>query len=401
MSVRDQPGYALLTTPTGQRYEDDIDLLRYGRFLASHWFLLATGAVAGALAGLVIASRAPVLYQATATMTVTQPLGTTALALSPATSRALLANMTLVSETLNELQLNRGGLTPQAFVEDHLEIQPVPTTTLLRVNVSLPDPEKARLAAKLLAEKAVALSRRVDQDGAVAVRDALKIQVDESAQRFDQAQDRLLKFKSSAQVDMLQAQTDSKLERRFQMSRLAIELESEKARLASMGRAVSIDLPRRDTQRAGREASELPSVDGNPSPSPVSGMLQYEMAASRARVASLEKEYKETVGATGGAGAVKELSELYRRKMELSRLEADYDVSKRVYSDLGTKYEEARGRVAGNSAQLRILDAPVLPDRPLPRRRPQFAILGGLVGMMFGAAAALVINRRRALQSLS
>ena len=391
MSVRDEPGYAVLTTPTAQRYEDDIDLLRYGRFLAAHWAFLAAGAVAGALAGFFIASSAPVLYQATATLTVKQPAGNTGLALTPATSRALLANMTVVAETLKELQLDRGGLTPQAFVEDHLEIQPVPTTTLLRVSVSLPDPEKARLAAKLLAEKAVVLSSRVDQDGAASTRDSFKIQVEEAAKRLDEAEARLLTFKSTAQVDLLQAQSDSTLERRFEASKVAIELESEKARLASM--------ERRDTQRSGREASEPPPAGGNPSPSPVNGMLQYEMAASRARVASLEKQYKSTIDTTRGTGAVKEMSELYKRKIELARIQADYDVSKRVYSELVAKYEEARGRVAGNSAQLQILDAPVLPDRPLPRRRSQFAILGGLLGMMFGVVPALVVNRRRALQS--
>ena len=73
--------------------------------------------------------------------------GSTASALTAATSRALLANLTLVAETLNELQLNRDGLTPQAFLDEALELQAVPATNLLRVSVSLSDPTKARLAA--------------------------------------------------------------------------------------------------------------------------------------------------------------------------------------------------------------------------------------------------------------
>lgn len=403
--------------PPPAPYEDDIDLLRYGRFLASHWLILVAGAVLGAAAGLVIAARRPVVYQATATMMVTQPVGATALALSPATSRALLANMTLVSETLKQVQLDRDGLTPQAFVEDHLEIQPVPTTNLLRVSVSLSEPDKARLAAKVLAEKAVELSRRVDEDGAVSARDALKMQADDASQRFDQAQDRLLKAKAAAQVDLLQAQTDARLDRRAQSHRVAGELEGEKARLASMERELArqpptLDIPRaagaglpprrRDTAPPRDPNDVPPPLDtANPFINPVYGMLQYEVAESRAKVASLEKEHQEVLGATGGPGAVKELSELYRRKMEIARLEADYDVSKRVYSDLATKYEEARGRVVGNSPQLHIVDAPVLPDRPQPRRRPQVAMLGALMGTLLGAIAAVVLNYRRALRPLA
>ena len=372
----------MLTTAANQQYEDDIDLLRYGRFLAAYWPLLLAGTMAGAVAGLAVASRAPVRYQATTTLAIAAN-GTTSLALTPAASRALFANLSLVAETIDELQLNRDGLTPQSFIEDALDVQTVPSTNLLKVSVSLPDPTKARLAAGTLAQKALNLGRRLDQEGAVTGRDAIKKQMDEAAQRLDSAQDRLLKYQSSAQVDMLQAQTDSKIERRYQMSKVAIELASERARLATMER----EQARSESPGAGSSQS---------SPDPVSGRLQYEVAESRARVASLEKEHNESLRAAGGPATVKELNELYRRKLELSRLQAEYDVSEGVYSDLATRYEEARGRVVGIMPQLQIVDPPVQPDRPLPRRLPQFAILGGLMGLIAAAVAAVVLNRRAA-----
>jgi uncharacterized protein involved in exopolysaccharide biosynthesis len=372
----------LLTTAANQQYEDDIDLLRYGRFLAAYWPLLLAGTMAGAVAGLAVAWRAPVRYQASTTLAIAAN-GTTSLALTPAASRALFANLSLVAETIDELQLNRDGLTPQSFIEDALDVQTVPTTNLLKVSVSLRDPTKARLAAGTLAQKALNLGRRLDQEGAVTGRDAIKKQMDDAAQRLDAAQDRLLKYQSSAQVDMLQAQTDSKIERRYQMSKVAIELASERARLATMER----ELARSESPGAGSSQS---------SPDPVSGRLQYEVAESRARVASLEKQHNESLRAAGGPATVKELNELYRRKLELSRLQAEYDVSEGVYSDLATRYEEARGRVVGIMPQLQIVDPPVQPDRPLPRRLPQFAILGGLMGLIAAAVAAVVLNRRAA-----
>jgi uncharacterized protein involved in exopolysaccharide biosynthesis len=117
----------LLTTSSNQRYEDDIDLLRYGRFLAAYWVLLLVGTIAGAIAGLAVASRAPVRYQATTTLAIAAN-GTTSLALSPATSRALFANLCLVAETIEVRQLTREGLTPQSFIVDARDLQPVPTT---------------------------------------------------------------------------------------------------------------------------------------------------------------------------------------------------------------------------------------------------------------------------------
>jgi uncharacterized protein involved in exopolysaccharide biosynthesis len=375
----------LLTTAAKQQYEDEIDLLRYGRFLAAYWALLLAGTIVGAVAGLAVASRAPLRYQATTTLAIAAN-GTTSLALTPAASRALFANLSLVAETIDELQLNRDGLTAQSFIENALDLQPVPTTNLLKVSVSLPDPTKARLAAGALAQKALNLGRRLDQEGAVTGRDAIKKQMDEAAKRLDDAQDRLLKYQSSAQVEMLQAQTDSKIEHRYQMSKVAIELASERARLASMERELT--------------RSESPG-DGSSQPSDtVSGRLQYEVAESRARVASLEKQRNESLRAAGGSATVKELNELYRRKLELSRLQAEYDISENVYSELATRYEEARGRVVGIMPQLQIVDPPVQPDRPLPRRLPQFAILGALMGLFAAAVAAVVLNRRAA-QSLA
>ena len=398
-----------MTTSSNPQYEDEIDLLRYGRFLAAYWLLLLVGTMVGAFAGFAVALRAPVRYQATSTLAIAAN-SATALSLSPAASRALLANLSLVAETIEELQLNRDGVTPQAFIEDALNLQPVPTTNLLKVSVALPDPTKARLAAGTLAQKAVNLSRRLDQEGAVTGRDALKQQMDEAAQRLDSAQDRLLKFQSSAQIEVLEAQADSKLKRRDRLSNLAIDLEREKARLASMERELARQPPvvgvprpggvsptRPNAQRDARAETEAPDLDtSNSFTNPVYGRLQYEVAESRARMASLEKERAASLGTTAGPGATKELSELYRRRMELSRLQADYDVSLRVYSDLATKYEEARSRVVGLMPQLQIVDAPVQPDRPLPRHLTQSAFLGGLIGLIGAAVAAVLLNRRGA-----
>lgn len=403
----------MLTTSSERQYEDEIDLLRYGRFLAAYRIVLLTCMIAGVIVAWAIRSRAPVKYQATATMAV-NPNAKAGAALTAATSRALLANLTLVAETIHDVQLDTDGWTPQAFMDDALELQSVPSTNLLRVIVRVSDPTKARLAANALASKAVELARRLDQEGALSGRDAIKKQMDEAALRLDQVQDRLVTFKSSAQVDMLKAQTESRLDRRRRMSDVAIELERERARLGNLegeiaGHRMASEVPRpgsapppTDTRRGKPATAGQPPRDmGSPLATSVSGMLQYEVAESRARVAALEKERVETLALTGGAGAVKDLSELYRREIELSRLEADYEVSKQVYSDLATKYEEARSQVVGVIPQLQIVDAPVQPDRPLSRRLLQVGIVGALAGLVVGVVASILLNRRRAMLAIN
>ena len=394
-----------MTMPSSTNYEDEIDLLRYGRFMASYWLLLLVCSIGGMIAAVAVGWAWPVKYQATTTLSI----NTTAPALSVAASRALLSNQSLVAETINELQLNRDGLTPQSFIDDALEVQIVPATNLLKVSVVLSDPTKARLAANAIAQKAVVLSHQLDRNGAITSRDVLKKQMDEAALRLDAAQARVLEFQAATHIDLLEEDIQSKLKDRDAIARLEIELQGEKARLTRIEEELSRQPKMLEATRASTDGStskpgagrliEIGSDKADPFTNPVYSMLEYEVAQSRAKMSGLEEQIRGTRGRAGPA-QTKMLNTLYARRMELNRLQADADVSKHVYESLATQHEQARGRTVGVTPPLLIVDAPVQPDRPLSRAIPQFAILGGLVGLLFGVVTALVVNRRRALHGV-
>jgi uncharacterized protein involved in exopolysaccharide biosynthesis len=293
--------------PTRQ-YEDEIDLLRYGRFLASYWILLAGCALTGAVAAFALASLIPPRFQATGTMMLSRSSGATPLVLSPATAKALVANLAVVSETINELGLNRDGMTTQQFIDDALDVQTVPSTSLVKLSITLPDPTKARLAVTMLATKVVDLTQRIDRDGASAARAHLEKQMADAQVNLKKAEERLIEFQTRANIEKLEAE-----------------------------------------------------------------------------VQILRRQQRD---------AVSQRIELYRQRLELERLHTDFIERARLEGDLARRYEDARGTPVG-TPQLQILAAPVQPDHALPRRRPRFAILGGLVGLVCGVVAALLINKRR------
>ena len=293
---------------SSRQYEDEIDLLRYGRFLGSYWRLLAGGAVAGAIALVALASVIPARYQATATLTVIQPAGVAPLVLTPAAAKAFLASSTLISETIGELGLDRDGITAQTFVDDALDVQPLPQTTLVKLKVTLRDATKARLAANLLATKVVESSRRIDREGAISSSAALGQEVTQSAINLNLVAAALIAFEMKANVEKLAADIQSLEQQRLET----------------------------DAQRA----------------------------------------------------------ELYRRRLEIERLHADYMERTRFHTDLSMRYEEARLRPGGRP-QIQIVDPAVQPDRPLSKRRPQFGMLGSLIGLLGGVVAALLVNKRR------
>lgn len=335
----------MLTTTPAPEYEDDIDLLRYGRFLASYWILLVAFSATGAAAGLIIASRAPLLYQATATLNVA-PNADSTLGLTPATSRALLADLSLVGETLAELQL---GVTPQAFVDEALTVQPVPSTNLVRLSIVLPDADQAQTAADRLAQKAVALNRRLETDGARTVQQALSAQLAEAARRLEDAQARLFAYQARAQVDLRAARALGHLTRDLDEGRVGMELQL--------------------------------------------GMLTYELSESSGGGRGDGRQRSNVTDSASG----KEFADLYRAVLELKRHEADYEASRKVYLETAVRHGEASGRAVEHRPQLQIVGAAVRPDRPMPRRPAQHALLGGLLGLVAGAVAAVLVNRRRML----
>jgi uncharacterized protein involved in exopolysaccharide biosynthesis len=377
-----------LTTAPGTQYEDDLDLLRYGRFLRTYWLLLVLCAVAGGAAAFALSTRVPLVYRATATLAMVPPTSSGVVALTPVTARGLVENLTLIADTLNELDL-QPRMTPQAFVRDVLTVHAVPSTNLLRIGVALPDPSQARLAAASLAGKAADLSRRIDQEGAVVTRDALKAQAEEAARRLDAIQARLLEFQTTAKIDVMAADAEALLESRGEARRLAIELATEKARLASLEQELA-------RQSGGVPASTAPGTALSGAVSPLQAMLQYETAAGRARVSSLERQWRDTASAARDPRGVRELDQLPRLQLELARLTADFEVTKTVYTDLAERHEEASSRLVAITPQLLLVDPPVQPEGPEPRRLAQAIILGGLVGLVLGTGLALVVNYRRA-----
>jgi len=254
-----------LTTVSSPRYQDDIDLLRYGRFLAAYWAVLAAGAVAGALAGLAIAAALPPRYQSVATLALTPPGAPTAVVLTPASAKALLANLSIVTETLQETGLDRDGMTAQSFVDEALDVQPVPSTNLVKLGVTLPNPAKAQRAADLLATKVVALTERIDRDSAVTTRRTLDEELAAAQSARDKAEKELLDYQIAADVDRLEADVRDRratTSQRAGLYRVRLEVERLHMNYLERARVYADLLKRRDDQRTRRDApTQLHVVD--------------------------------------------------------------------------------------------------------------------------------------------
>jgi uncharacterized protein involved in exopolysaccharide biosynthesis len=404
----------------GDRWlEDEIDFGRYFRAFGRYWKLLVLVALVGGGCGFAVSRMRAILYEGVTTVLVLPPSKADVRSASTANFRALLENLTLSSQVISELGLDKApfSLTPQRFYERALQVQEVTGTNLVKVRIRLSDPARAAEASRLIAHKAVALNRQISLQEGSSLRDQLKVHLDDADDRLKATEQQLLAYQREAQVELLKKDTDSMLGERGVLLRLLINIESEKARLTaaeqeigkqervlSVGRSVrSEDALRRaaeadETNPTNAGIADAQTLDlSNPFINPVHQTLEFQIATSRARLAALEQQRREMVEVKKlGGSELKELSDLYGRQIELARRQTNYDLAKRVYSDLAVRYEETRSETLGSSAQLQVVDDAIPPDRPLSRKGAQSTALGLVAGLLVAALAALALDGRQA-----
>ena len=409
---------APLPSPQDDILEDEIDFSRYFRVFARHWMLLVVFALVGAAAGFAFSRTKPVLYEGVTTVLFLPPAKVDVRTASTANFRALLENLTHSLQVITELGLDKPpfSLTPQAFHDQALQVEEVPGTNLVKVRVRLTDPTRAMEASRRLAQKAVSLNTDISQREGSSIRDLLKAHLDEASDQLKSAETQLLSFKRSAQIDLLQRDTDAMMYERGELLRLTIDIESEKARLSaaeaeiskqprvlSVGRSVqSEEALRRAAESdqnnpANAAVKDAQTLDlSNPYINPVYQTLQFQIASSRARLAGLQQQQRELVDVKKlGGRELKELSDLYSGEIELARLETNYDLAKKVYSDVRVRYEETRSEGVGSSAVVQIVDDAIPPDRPLSRQTAKLTALGLVAGFIAAALVALGLDSRQ------
>lgn len=393
------PVHGVRVTRAPEPPVDGADLAWYVRALQRHWIMAVVGALLGAALFFVLASSRALRYEGVTTLLVVPPSQAGAPQMNPATFRAIVLNATLAAEVIDELKLKdtRDAITPQSFVERSLSVEEVRGTNVVRVAVQLSDPTLAAKASQRLAQKAVLLTQQITAQEGDTIQDQLKVHVDEANGRLQQSEQALLKFQREAQVELVKEDTTAMLKERGALLRLLVDIESERARLASAEREIKRQQPLLQAPRLPASENALTPKDTpegeadprrldltNPFVNPVYQTLDYQVAMSRTRIASLERERDELVNVKKiGGSELGRLSELYRRQIEQARLEADLDLARTVHKDLALRYAQSRTRALGSVAQLQIVDLAQPPDRPLPRKRLQ--------NMVFGAAAGFVV----------
>lgn len=365
--------------------DESIDVARYVRVLHRHWKSVLGAAAIGGAAAFAYVSLQPIVFEGVTTVLVVSRTLPSGLQMTPSTFSALVRNTTLASQVIDELKLQQ-EITPQRFVDRALNIDNVPGTSIVRIEVRLRDPRAAADASRRIAKKAVLLTQQVTQQEGGSSSEQLKAALSEAQDRVRKAEQELLAFEQHAQIDLLRQDTDVLLRERADLMQVLVDLETERARLA----AAEAEL---------RSAPVQPPNEERGRPAPRTQALETQIASSRTRIAALEQQRDQLANVRKvGGKELAQLNELYNRQLEQTRLEGTLDLARRLASDLALKYEQTRTQPMSDVAALQILDDAMPPTDPVSRRRFEYAAFGGGAGLVGAMIVALVGDSRRRSQ---
>jgi uncharacterized protein involved in exopolysaccharide biosynthesis len=407
-------------------------------FIVRRWPVILGAGLVAAAAGVIVATMQPVIFEGVATVAVVQPRFTAdAKPISVGNFTALLQTNALAASAIAQLHLDADPfrMTPGQLQRDAVIVEEVRNSNLIRVRGRLPDRKLAPELANLISTNGIMLTERMDLQETKDFRSQLRAQLDEAGARLHAAEQSLLDHRNVAQVDLMKRDADSALTERSEILPLILDIESEKAKLASAEREIQkqdrlLTVPRmvgadaallsargeekgapkadgrrdakpdsaerKDSPPRPRDSDAEPRISDidltNPFVNPVYQVLDYQIALSRTRLAGLEQRRRELVGVQRlGGKDLQALSALYPQEIKLRRLEGEHELAKTLYSEVALQYERTRLQIASTSARLQVVDRAIEPDAPLPRHRGLYGVLGLLGGIV---AATFVVGLR-------
>lgn len=379
--------------------------------------LLLIGAAAGAMYG----ALRPRWYAAEVTLAVrrTAAIDETNVPPNSADYPTLLANRALAQEIVSKHQLQRWGIDAARLLQ-LVTIREVRNTSLLVLSVTLPDPELARTVASSFAAHATELNRELNARDVVRARDIIKTQLEDTRTLLRQTEQRLLEHRSSAQVELRRSDSKAKLDAREELVALSADLAAERNRLKVLEDQRKVvpelspvaRLPGAEQELA-EQARQFESITAGPSvrpgaaattetrqqeipawprtdggANPVRQLLEYQVSASRARVAGMEGRLRDLTGRHHvDSKVLPDLLALYQGEVGLTRFELEREIAARAVTDLSAQYELARLKVASRVTDLQVVDEAVVPNRPVTSG----VAVSAAIGLLLALVASVIV----------
>jgi uncharacterized protein involved in exopolysaccharide biosynthesis len=190
-------------------HSDGVSVSEYVQVVwRSRWWIAAAALLSALVAAATIYTR-PAKFRATAMFAVSGPDAPTAVS----TGRVLLREEAVAHAVVSKTGLDQAPLsmTAESFLAHGLVIDNTPGTSLLKAQVTVPDPRLAAAAARQLATAAVEFAKRSQNAQAQDALDRLKAALDEAKHRREELAGKVAEERRDAQLDVRRGELDARV----------------------------------------------------------------------------------------------------------------------------------------------------------------------------------------------
>ena len=404
--------------------EYEVDLRDYVRVLwKEKWIVIVTFLVAVGTA-LGISYRLPKHYRTETALLILPPLArevggeVAGTVYSPETYKSL----ALASDLLQEVaaKVYPKGERPSVLeLQGRIKVEIEQTTAkefpgrfplYLRVSFTGTDPEKLQQLAQAWTEGFTARNAQLFMSRAAQSYEYIKENFDEVEEELLAKEEEKRRYQQENPLEVLQAEV-AVLQTNYktyldQLEEKRRELASKEAALAALKEALAqepeyLTLERTVSNEAlwnflaqratPEELSSLPSLTlEDQQLNSVYLNLRSQFASTQVAVKTLQEEiaYLESALSTTLAELKEKQARLVEVQAELERLDREISVLKSSYTSLAGKLQEARIAKAETAEPIRVVEAPVVPERPVGPNKKMNVAVAGVLGLFVGVLLA-------------
>jgi len=362
-------------------FDDDVDFSRIRALFVRRWKTVAATVLVGTAASFVITGLRPRQFEAVVPLVLSGSPAAVGSSNAPSV-RMLLTSPALLEEVVAGVE---EGQDTRRIDPGDVFVDPVPQTSFVRLRVRQNDPDRAAHVAQVLAARGAELSRKLSAEPFEAVPNANGARLEAARAALDAAESRLLAFRRESQIEVLRRDIKIRLDQRATAQTLDWEIQRERARLAA-----ALD-ELEGEPGDGKLAS--PERPGATSPGRSDALLEAfarAAAESRTRIAELEQARRQL------AGSVKEeispLQDLYRRELQLKRLEQEYELARRAYETEAVRARQGDAPTPVSVPMFKVVEDSAPEALLVPRERLRLVALAMLLSFLIGLALVILLE---------
>ncbi|MDD5558612.1 Wzz/FepE/Etk N-terminal domain-containing protein [Candidatus Methylomirabilis sp.] len=393
---------------------DEVELIDYLNTLWKWKFLIVVGTLAAVVIAFAVSVRAPITYEATAILLITESkvprpeagAGAPQSVVSPEVFEATIKSQALALQAIQQFGLDKKpfSVTPTEFLNDVVSVKPRRGTNLLTLTAVLPDPKLAADVVNFVAQKAVELNANLNQIDTVSTKEYIQQQRDKADQTMETAQAALVEFKRTANLESLQTEQrillaeKEKLAQRY--SDLTFKLKSLQSQVAALKQALTKQeqlitvtksifsdpaMLAATQDRGPMDVKTLSSIQvKDQAINEVYQMLQSNLIAQEANLASAESERQDTVQkiSDNEAKLISISRKIADADARLEELDRTYRLTRASYELFAKRFDEASLSVASRVTELKLIAPAGLPTVPRSRNVIRNGVLAGTVALM-------------------